>query len=343
MKSVAIAAVALLQVAVLAYMAGEREWIVRRGATVYVRTAPIDPRDPMRGDYLALNYAISTVSRADCAGGLATAMAHTNRVPRGTVVYAVLNTNEGVARLVALTDQRPPGGLFLRGHVDHHNPPSDINVRYGIEAYFTQQHTARTLEAARVRDGIQIPLDIELAVSTRGTAVMKNHRWAPLGIGLDIIADATHTHAASARRRAVALIRIMNASTTEVALVNLPGGRSFALHSVSLGDDNPWRWVSADAAVPAPQAGDVVVLAPGQVHTNQILFSDPYWFVINTATNRRDAAAKALNHDDLQWGNMFRFEYRAPAPDACTGLPHHQLIWHGRLPTRAFSSSEWMD
>jgi uncharacterized membrane-anchored protein len=46
----------ILQLVVLAYMAGEREYILRRGKVIYLRTAPIDPRDLFRGDYVRLNY-----------------------------------------------------------------------------------------------------------------------------------------------------------------------------------------------------------------------------------------------------------------------------------------------
>jgi uncharacterized membrane-anchored protein len=343
MKRVAIAVVALLQVAVLAYMAGEREWTVRHGTSVLLRTGPIDPRDPMRGDYVALSYDISEVPAAACTDGLADALLRTNTVPRGTTVYAVLNTNDTPAQLQALTDRRPAGGVFLRGHVSRHYPPFAPNVRYGIEAYFMQQYMARTLEVARVREGIQVPLDMVLAVSPRGTAVIKGHRWAPLGIGLEVIADPARTNVATARRMALALIRIMNAGTADVALVDLPGGRSFTLQPVSRWSANPWRWADADAPAPAPQPADVVLLKPGQVHTNKMLFRDPHWFVVNTATNRRDALAKPLNHDDLRWDAMFRFEYCAPAPAACAALPQHDLIWHGRLVTRAFGGTDRID
>ena len=44
------------QLLVLAWMAGEREWIFRTGQVVYLRTAPVDPRDLFRGDFVRLHY-----------------------------------------------------------------------------------------------------------------------------------------------------------------------------------------------------------------------------------------------------------------------------------------------
>jgi uncharacterized membrane-anchored protein len=49
-------AVVVMQVAMLGFMAGEREWIAKMGTRISLRTAPIDPRDPMRGDYVRLDY-----------------------------------------------------------------------------------------------------------------------------------------------------------------------------------------------------------------------------------------------------------------------------------------------
>ena len=54
----------LVQVLILGWMAGEREWIVRTAPTVWLRTAPVDPRDLFRGDYVTLGYEISTIPAA---------------------------------------------------------------------------------------------------------------------------------------------------------------------------------------------------------------------------------------------------------------------------------------
>jgi len=344
MKYIALAMVALLQLAVLAYMAGEREWILQYGHTIHLRTAPVDPRDPMRGDYVALDYQIAHVPSTQCTGGIALVLAHTNVVARGTPVYAILDTNETVAQLVTLTDVRPADGTCIRGRVDeswHRN----VAVRYGIEAYFMQQGKALALERGRVRGGIQVPLEMAVALSPRGVAVIKGHRWAQLGIGLDLIPDPIPTNRMSARRFVAVTIRLMNAGTTDVALVDLPGGRAFSLVPVvdRWRSDNDWRWAGENDPTPAPQPADVVLLKPGQVHTNRFEFADPHWFVAENTTNGACAAAQPLNHVDLGWNEMFRLEYRAPAPAACAALPHRDVIWHGRLASRAFSGSGRVD
>ena len=61
MRKTFIVVAVLMQILVLVYMAGEREYILRNGKIIYLRTAPIDPRDLFRGDYVRLNYEISRI------------------------------------------------------------------------------------------------------------------------------------------------------------------------------------------------------------------------------------------------------------------------------------------
>ena len=60
--------VALLQTAILGYMIEGRAGILRSGTEVLLKTAPVDPRDLLRGDYVILTYDISTISTASITG-----------------------------------------------------------------------------------------------------------------------------------------------------------------------------------------------------------------------------------------------------------------------------------
>ena len=51
MRKAAIITAILAQVLILAWMAGQREWILRTAPRIWLRTAPLDPRDLFRGDY----------------------------------------------------------------------------------------------------------------------------------------------------------------------------------------------------------------------------------------------------------------------------------------------------
>jgi uncharacterized membrane-anchored protein len=60
--------VALVQTAILGYMIESRAAILRSGTEVLLKTVPIDPRDLLRGDYVILNYEISTISTTSITG-----------------------------------------------------------------------------------------------------------------------------------------------------------------------------------------------------------------------------------------------------------------------------------
>lgn len=127
--------------------------------------------------------------------------------------------------------------------------------------------------------------------------------------------------------------------------MDLPANRSWALVSdVRWGEEN-WRWVGPTDPLPLPQAGNVILLKPGQTHTNRIQFSDPAWFVRGRPQGEKNSreAVKSLSEFTQDFSARFRFEYRPPDRAACVGLPHADLIWHGRLPTSAFTPAGGVD
>ena len=339
MRTRLIVAVAALQVLVLAYMAGEREWVLRTGRTIYLRTAPIDPRDAMRGDYVRLNYDISRVPRALCRGRLAATNETFETRPRDTQVYAALRENEyRQGELVSLSLERPADGLFLRGRTEH-SWGGNLQVRYGLEAFFMEQGKGLELEQGRSRDGIQVPLEMKVAVSPGGLAVLKDYRWSALGIGLDL--EAKEVVGANTRRQrqtVAATVRLLNASSNDLAIVDLPRARSLALVPDAQSGDSAWRWSHEGEAQLAPEPGHVIVLKPGQIHAFKVTFDDPVWSVTKQETEP-SAKPAPIKLADLtpDWSARFRLEYRPPDRAACAHLPNANLIWHGRLPSRAFN------
>jgi uncharacterized membrane-anchored protein len=335
-------AAALAQVLVLAYMAGEREWVLRTGRTIFLRTAPLDPRDVMRGDYVRLNYEISRLPRALCLGRLADTNPLAKPLPRDTRLYAALRVKaDHPAELVSLSEQPPTQGPYLRGRFDALQGGT-LSVRYGLEAYFMQQGKALPLEQGRNRAGVQVPLEMAVAVSSGGLGVLKGHRWSALGIGLDLetIEETSQPGNRRWRRPVAATVRLLNASSNELAVVDLPGGGSLALVPDTQWGDNPWRWAQAAVAPPAPQPAQVVVLQPGQVHAIRVDLNDARWSVFNEQwAASAKASPKTLARLDQDWAARFRFEYRPSEAETCQDLPNAGLIWHGRLTSRAFSPS----
>jgi uncharacterized membrane-anchored protein len=349
---------AAAQVGLLAFMAGQREQVLRTGRTVWLRTAPVDPNDPMRGAYVRLGYEISRVPRALCRDGLAAWMEGRERAAdeewratrrrlaalRDREVFAVLGTGpHGLAQLEALTDRRPATGLFLRGRVSH-GDAREVTVRYGIEALFLQQEKAQELEqevAARgAKDGV--PLDAEIAVGDSGLAVLKGRRWEPLGLTLRTEAAPRDEAATGERRGARPVVAVVatirNHSALPVAVWLPADGGAFRLDPRPGWGDSQCRWVGAGRARPQPAAADIRILKPGESQVQRIDLTAPEWAVrvrTEDGSPERTLAIPALANEDRH-GWSFVLEYAPPSVESLAGLPGAEDFWLPALRSRAF-------
>jgi uncharacterized membrane-anchored protein len=338
----AIAAVAL-QVLALGYIAGEREWVLQTGRTVWLRTAPVDPRDVMRGDYVRLDYEIARVDRRLWQDGLTNVIQGDVELAPETRLYATLEvTPEGIAEVTTLSDRKPKKGLFLRGRFD----PSlswggDLSIRYGLEGFFMEQGKAQELENQRPRAQSGVPLNMEVAVGANGIGVLKGYRWESLGIAITF--DTTRRPNAQpdfpgAQNVVVgARVELKNHGPDPVAIVDLPEGRSFRLVAAGRWQEPAYRWVGETNVLPAPDPRDVIVLQPGQGHTNRVDLTQREWFVVDVRTNAKSRLPAPLQQLAPDWNSGFCIEYRPPPAEACERLPHAKLVWHGRLRSRWFN------
>ncbi|MCL5097841.1 MAG: GDYXXLXY domain-containing protein [Candidatus Omnitrophica bacterium] len=346
MKSKLLMCIVGLQVLVLAYVAGKREWVLHTRRTVYLRTVPLDPRDPVRGDYVRLSYPVSIVQQSFCHGRLVSSNGTLEILPQDTPVYASLRVNEdGFGELVSLSTERPASGFFIRGRTESYLG-STVRVRYGLEAYFVEEGRGSEFEAGFDRGGIRVPLEMQVAVGAGGLAVLKDHRWCELGMGLELETTNPPAGGQGARLPRVVAIKVLllNAGTRELAIVDRPGGRSMALVTDPRWGDNSFEWVHETNSLPAPRAGEVIVLKPGEVHTVRIRLDDPLWTVRNREAGPAGKAAQVKLADlEQDWGAWFRFEYRPPERPACVHLPLADRIWHGRLRSQAFSPGSGVD
>ncbi len=347
----------VLQVLVLAYMAAEREVILRTGRVIHLRTAPVDPTDAMRGEYVRLGYQISQVPRSLCRDGLPTtqespAQSRVVDVKADTKVYASLRVEEdGVAELVSLSDRRPADGLFLRGRTEW-NWGGDVRVRYGLEAFFLEQGKAAAVQEEQWREFRGVPLIVEAAVGRSGVAVLRSYRWDSLGLTLSV--DGTNAPAGRAsstlprpvRQPASAIQAVLrNHGTNPVAILDPPGGRAFVMVPETGFGGWAWHWVGESNAPPVPRPEDVVVLKAGEAHTNRIDLLDPAWFVRAPANDRRQGRGEPQSVANLRGELLVNLwlEYRPSDRTACRNLPNAALIWHGRLPSARWWPNQRVD
>jgi uncharacterized membrane-anchored protein len=151
--------VVALQVLGLLGFVGVREVAMRTGREVVLETAPVDPRDVFRGDYVVLRYEISTVSA--CCFDV------------GDTVYVSLEPRGDVWQATDVGDTLPTvdAGPYIRGRVtraDRVQGRPSLDVEYGIESYFVPEGTGREIEQARGT------LRVVVVVDGWGTAQIKS-------------------------------------------------------------------------------------------------------------------------------------------------------------------------
>lgn len=170
-------ATALLLVLVLFALVEQRAQILRGGTEIRLKTVPIDPRDLFRGDYVVLNYPISTVD-ADTAG-----MAG---FERGERVYVKLGQDEqGFAKANGVSRDWPrpaDGTVVIAGRVvstsacatnadgtfDCSGRRNRLRIAYGLESYFVPQGEGKAIETTD-----KARIEVVAAVSSSGEAAIK--------------------------------------------------------------------------------------------------------------------------------------------------------------------------
>ncbi len=326
----------ILQVLVLAYMAGEREYILKAGKMIYLRTAPVDPRDIFRGDYVRLNYDMSRIA----ADRLEDAGDH-KKIRKGEKIYVGLKEgHNGLYEMAYARLNKPEAGLYLTGRSPNHhripNPGYPIWINYGIEAYFVEQGAGRAIEKRRgTRTETQVPLEMAIAVGSTGKSVISGYRWSPIGIGLQVLRNPTQdTRQPSVPPSARMQLTLANASDKPLAIVNLPDYCSFSLEPVSWAKQQ-WTPVHNTCGSVRPTDSDIIVLAPGQEKKVDLDFSGDRWLV--------EADDKVSPIGALEWSEQFRIVYRPPGKEDARHLEQRDLIWHGYLPSRVFHGRGQID
>ncbi|HVY21659.1 MAG TPA: GDYXXLXY domain-containing protein [Bauldia sp.] len=157
----------LLQVGLLGWIVYDRAELLRNGREIHLAVIPIDPHDLFRGDYVTLNYNISTV-RSD-------ALAGDDTFAVGDTIYVALDA-DNVA--TAITHAAPASGMFLKGTVsgvqdrtacDSADTCWTYGVQYNLEKFFVPEGTGRDLEQLRSEQKISV----DVAVAGDGRAALK--------------------------------------------------------------------------------------------------------------------------------------------------------------------------
>lgn len=165
-----------IQVAILLGMVGMHSYTLATGQPVRLQTAPVDPWDPFRGEYVYLNYAISRLG--------------TDQMPmdgapyrQGQRVWVTLRKGEPYWTAVKVSAAKPqtgPDEVVLRARVQWTQPydytkegltegdlPGWLVLRYGIEQFYVPEGQGQALQ------GQMADLSVEAVVDSQGRAALR--------------------------------------------------------------------------------------------------------------------------------------------------------------------------
>ncbi len=146
-------AVVAAQALFLLSWAGWHEYSRDTGPTLLLQTRPVDPRDPLRGDYLILSYDISNPPGPSGRFGRKESLANID-LTTGRAVWVVLEPKGRYYTAVVLTPEKPTNlqanQVAVQGVINERRA-----VEYGIENYFVPEgkgylpvHKTLVVEAA---------------------------------------------------------------------------------------------------------------------------------------------------------------------------------------------------
>ncbi|MBB3352325.1 putative membrane-anchored protein [Rhizobium sp. BK049] len=162
--------VAGLQTLILGTIIQSRASILSSGAEVLLKTAPVDPRDFLRGDYVVLNYDISTVPVRTISGGVPAELGERTlwvRLKKQADGFWTVSESS----FQALPPQ--PETVILRSKPFYSGGMAagdSIRVEYGIERYYVPEGQGKPIEEAR-NDG---NVAIVVRVSPDGSAQIRS-------------------------------------------------------------------------------------------------------------------------------------------------------------------------
>lgn len=131
--SVRLAAVVVLQALILLSVIAFKQYTIWTGETVLLRTLPVDPRDPLRGDYAVVRYEISQIDLRDLAG---------DEYVDGDVYVELQEGDDGYWQAVAIHEDRERsygGTVLIKGEIagaSYLRTYSIYDIEYGIEQVF---------------------------------------------------------------------------------------------------------------------------------------------------------------------------------------------------------------
>lgn len=157
--------VVAMQVLILLSVIAFKQYTVWTGETVLLKTAPIDPRDPLRGDYVTVLYEISRLDSRELAG---------DAYVYGEAFVELREGDDGYWEAVAIHEERErafDGTVLIKGAVKSQyfdGRATVYDIEYGIEDVFIEEGSGVDLPV-----GADADVGVEVKVDRFGNAVAR--------------------------------------------------------------------------------------------------------------------------------------------------------------------------
>ncbi|HII93835.1 MAG TPA: hypothetical protein HA262_17255 [Methanosarcina sp.] len=156
-----------------------KEYTLRTGTEVLLKTLPVDPRDLFRGDYVTLNYEISNLNMEKLPSG-------ESYFYNDEPVYLALELKNGYGVPKKVYTTPPEDGLYIKGKVKDilydwktdepgvttEETIKELRVDYGIESYFVPEGRGMEIEKAQRTEKTEV--DAKVIIDKYGNAVIKS-------------------------------------------------------------------------------------------------------------------------------------------------------------------------
>lgn len=157
-----------------------KEYTLRTGTEVLLKTAPVDPNDLFRGEYVTLNYEISNLNIAEL-------QAEETYFDYNDRIYLSLELKEGYGVPKKIYANPPENELYIAGKVkdvvyEWGNSEEigsgedagikELRVDYGIESYFVPEGKGMEIEGKQWTE--EQAVTVKIAIDKRGNALIKS-------------------------------------------------------------------------------------------------------------------------------------------------------------------------
>lgn len=163
--------IVLVQVLFLVGMILANQSISWGGREIILETEPIDPHSLFSGEYVALNYDISTLELGDIRYPEVKASELEEYFTRGSRIYVQLTRQGDIWKAVGISRSRSDMGneMYISGRIRYFSKgwqngeirePAKIDIAYGIESYYMAEGKARNYEG-REMQGMKVKVALD--------------------------------------------------------------------------------------------------------------------------------------------------------------------------------------